>query len=257
MGTIVALSIGLVTLCKYFPIKTKNTNSIVLGICSKCHPYGMLDSDGSIIGFDVDLAKIVAEEMGVKLVIKDMPFKSLIKELKSGHVDMIMSGLSITRKRYRDIDFIPYDGDILDHLALVFCGSLPPGISPVLDLKTCLNKKVCVCSDTYLEKLASELDFIKIKRFSNTAEMLVDVKNGKSIAAILDPRNTMQLQLSQPDMKILNVPLSADQQTFGIGIGINKRQMSLALRLSQIISVLNCDGTISKLKAKWLHGCKC
>ncbi|HID48511.1 MAG TPA: transporter substrate-binding domain-containing protein, partial [Chromatiales bacterium] len=67
-----------------------------------------LDS-GKVVGLDIDLANLMAETMGVKLVIKVMPFEQLIPALESGKVDVVLSNMTINPSRNLRVAFVgPY-----------------------------------------------------------------------------------------------------------------------------------------------------
>lgn len=60
-------------------------------------------------GFDMALAKGIADELGVKLVVADQSFAGLITALRAGEIDMIISGMAITEERKEAVDFsVPY-----------------------------------------------------------------------------------------------------------------------------------------------------
>lgn len=65
--------------------------------------------DGSIIGFDADLARAFAKSMGVKLTLVPIQFSELLPSLVNGSVDMVLSGLTITPQRNLQVAFVgPY-----------------------------------------------------------------------------------------------------------------------------------------------------
>ncbi len=65
--------------------------------------------DGSLIGFEVDLAELLAESMNIKLDIVRMPFKDLMPSLEKGSIDAIISGMTITMSRNARVAFVgPY-----------------------------------------------------------------------------------------------------------------------------------------------------
>jgi polar amino acid transport system substrate-binding protein len=69
----------------------------------------MTTKDGKVIGFEMDLAKFMANAMGVELKLKRMEFSKLVSALEDGRVDMILSGMTITPKRNLKIAFVgPY-----------------------------------------------------------------------------------------------------------------------------------------------------
>lgn len=64
---------------------------------------------GEMAGFDVDMAKAMAESMGVELVIKELPFEKLIPALEKGTVDIVMSNMTMTVQRNMRVAFAgPY-----------------------------------------------------------------------------------------------------------------------------------------------------
>src|SRR6516225_12177676 len=62
-------------------------------------PYSMKSKTGELMGFEIDLAKALATNMGVKLKWVEMPFPELMDALKSNKIDAIMSGMTITPER--------------------------------------------------------------------------------------------------------------------------------------------------------------
>jgi len=61
--------------------------------------------DGEIVGFDMDLMKAIGEEMGFEVEFKDIAFDSLIPALKSGNIDVVAAGMTITEQREENVDF--------------------------------------------------------------------------------------------------------------------------------------------------------
>ncbi|MGD9762117.1 MAG: transporter substrate-binding domain-containing protein [Candidatus Binatia bacterium] len=72
-------------------------------------PLTAVAKDGSLIGFDIDLARALAEAMGAKLTLVQMPFADLLPALKRGELDMVLSGLTMTPQRNLQVAFVgPY-----------------------------------------------------------------------------------------------------------------------------------------------------
>ena len=62
-------------------------------------PWVMKDKDGKYVGFEIDVAKQLASDMGVKPVFKEFEWNKLIPALVNREIDIIASGISITPKR--------------------------------------------------------------------------------------------------------------------------------------------------------------
>ena len=83
------------------------TKTITLGTSADYPPYEfhqVVNGKDTIVGFDIDIAKDIAADMGAELVIKDLPFDSLLNELSSGRIDLVISGLSPTEERKKAVD---------------------------------------------------------------------------------------------------------------------------------------------------------
>jgi polar amino acid transport system substrate-binding protein len=72
-------------------------------------PLNATDKSGKLIGLEVELAKILAASMGVKVKFVKKPFAQLLPSLEKGEVDMVMSGVTITPERNARVAFAgPY-----------------------------------------------------------------------------------------------------------------------------------------------------
>ncbi|MGX7418196.1 ABC transporter substrate-binding protein/permease [Carnobacterium gallinarum] len=81
---------------------------LVVGLSADYPPYEFhqtIDGEDKIVGFDIDIANKVADDMGVKLVITEMNFDSLLGALQTGKLDMIISGIAPTPERLKQVAF--------------------------------------------------------------------------------------------------------------------------------------------------------
>jgi len=92
--------------------KIKTSGKLVLGVSADYKPYefhSIVEGQDSIVGFDIDIAQAIADEIGVELVIKDMDFMGLLGALSSGAVDIVLAGMQATEERKQNVDFsVPY-----------------------------------------------------------------------------------------------------------------------------------------------------
>src|SRR5699024_8006106 len=90
----------------------KSEGKIVLGTAGDYPPYEfhkMIDGEDQIVGFDIEIAKLIAEELEVQLEIVDMKFEGLLPALVTDDVDMVIAGMVADEKRAETVDFsIPY-----------------------------------------------------------------------------------------------------------------------------------------------------
>lgn len=86
----------------------KDSGKLVVGTCADYPPYEWhLVQDGAdkIIGFDIDIAQAIADELGVELEVQDMDFDGLIPALSTGKIDMIIADMNPTEERKQSVDF--------------------------------------------------------------------------------------------------------------------------------------------------------
>lgn len=86
----------------------KDSGKLVVGTCADYPPYEwhlVQDGEDKIIGFDIDIAQAIADELGVELEVQDMDFDGLIPALSTGKVDMIIAGMNPTEERKQSVDF--------------------------------------------------------------------------------------------------------------------------------------------------------
>ena len=83
--------------------------SLVVGITGTQPPLNATDKEGKIIGFDAEIARSIAMNMGVKIKFATMPFPDLLPALKAGKVDMVLSAMTMTLERNLAVAFVgPY-----------------------------------------------------------------------------------------------------------------------------------------------------
>ena len=83
--------------------------TLILGTSGNMPSMSQSGSDGKVTGFDIDLARVMAGMMGVKLDIRVMPFSDLLPALETGTVDVVISNMTITPERNLRVAFVgPY-----------------------------------------------------------------------------------------------------------------------------------------------------
>ncbi len=82
---------------------------LVVGTAADMPPLNMTLKDGKIVGMEMDMARMMADDLGVKLTLKPIYFNDLIPALEAGQVDLVMSGMTITPARNVKVTFVgPY-----------------------------------------------------------------------------------------------------------------------------------------------------
>jgi arginine transport system substrate-binding protein len=162
-------------------------NTLIVGLQSGYPPFEFMDNKGNIIGFDVDIANLIAEKLEKKLIVKDMEFEGEILSLKQGKIDLILSGMNITSSRLKEISMVPYHGDDATSFSLIFWNEIPQGIHTLEDIAAFPNLIVSVQSGSVTEEFMNHYPQIQTKSFQGSLAPLMDVKYGKSAANLVEP----------------------------------------------------------------------
>ena len=86
----------------------KKSGKLILGTSADYPPYEFhkeIDGKDTIVGFDIEIAKEIAKDLGVELEIKDMDFDGLLLALNADKVDMVMAGMTPDPERIKVVDF--------------------------------------------------------------------------------------------------------------------------------------------------------
>ena len=237
--------------------KVAQMPTITVGMMSGWDPYMTINKKGEFVGFDVDVAKEVATRLGKKLVINDMGSLSpLFIALNQNKIDMIFSGLDITKKRKDNLEMVQYTGEGIKSFKLLFWKTIPNGVTRIEDLTNIENNSICVEPASPSELFLNQKQFkgLNKKSIGTVTDMILELKFGKSTAAILEPIIVERLKKKNRELKTLNVPLSEDFQIFGVGIAIKKGNFALKQRVAKAIADMREDGTLAKFERKWNVG---
>lgn len=252
--------IAVIALISFFVIKSSHqeekvsADTLVVGLQSGYPPFEFMDTQGKIVGFDVDLAGRIADKLGKKLVIKDMEFEGEILSLKQGKIDLIISGMNITPSRLKEILMVPYHGEATSSFSLVFWKDIPAGLQSIEDFIQLPNPTISVESGSISEAYLGRYPQIQVKSFQGALAPLMDVKYGKSMANLVDPAVAEYLKTQHPEIKIVNITLPEDEKVLGFGIGIKKDNQQLYQQVEQVIQGLKASGELQQLEDKWFKG---
>jgi polar amino acid transport system substrate-binding protein len=84
---------------------SEGDKAVRLGTSSVTEPFSFVDGSRKIVGYDIELARLIARKLGRKLEIVNMDFGGMIPALISGKVDMIAACITITEERSRQVLF--------------------------------------------------------------------------------------------------------------------------------------------------------
>jgi len=210
-------------------------------------PWTMEDKKGELSGFEIDVAKELAQDMGVKPKFIIYKWEDIIAALKKGEIDIIAGGMAITPARALKINFTqPYaDSGI----------KLATNIQKTQDIKTLkdLNQQkviFAVVSKTVANELVGSL-FGKatVKLFKTAEKAEQAVVDGVAHAYVASSPQPEFLVLNNPDK--IDMPLSKALVNYKAGFGVRRGQQELLNFLNSWITARTVDKWLPAVHKYW------
>ena len=227
--------------------KEKKANVLVLGTNPTYPPYESVGAEGQCEGYDIDVAAAIAEKLNKQLEIREFEFDALILALKQDKIDVVLSGLSITPSRQKEIEMIPYQGDPVRSLYLAFWKNRP-SFKSISELGM-IAVQVATLQEGYLRTVEGA----QWKSLEGNVEIVMELQHQKSQAAIFEPNIANALVKRFPDMQLVELPLEEKDWFLGNEIGINKKNTALIEQVKQAVDELRADGKLKELEKKWMQ----
>ncbi|MCH3918812.1 MAG: ABC transporter substrate-binding protein [Spirochaetia bacterium] len=202
-----------------------------------------------IVGFDIDLAQLIADKLGVKLEVSDMPFTTIIPSVEKGDYDFSIAAMYDTPARRKIV--LMSDSYMKTGMVLVAKKGNPLGIKTLQD---CNGLKVGVKAGATSQKVAEDakekygLNY-KIVGYDETVGCVSDLEVGRVDAVVNDLLNELELEKVHPGVEIVSDdPFTTADLACATKIG-NDDLMKI---INEVIATYKTDGTYDKLYQKWL-----
>jgi len=197
--------------------KIKERGKLIVGTTPGYFPFEMIDDEGKIIGFDVDIANAMAEELGVKVEIVNYQWAALISALQIGKIDIIIAGMTITPSRALKVSF---SDSYFDCGLAMLVNKKHKGVKSWSELDK-KGIKIAVSlgqtSDFYASKFFKNAE---IKKFQGSEKIALAVTNGQVDAAIHDEPWVLVYAKKNPE-KIFPLLEKHGLQSLGFAIPLN------------------------------------
>ena len=211
-------------------------------------PFEMRDKHGRIVGFDVDIAKKMAKDMGVKLTLVPTAWDGIISALITNKCDIIISGMTITQQRNLKVTFTePYF--LVGQTLLV--NKKHSNIRSYKDLDKkgmVITTKLGTTGEIAAKKLFKNAT---IKTFDSESAAVQEVLNNRADAFIYDKPFNALFMAGKGKNKL--VFLKEDLTFEPLGFAINHGDPDFLNWLNNFIRQIKHDGTYDKFYKKWFQ----
>jgi polar amino acid transport system substrate-binding protein len=223
----------------------KKRGKLIVGTASGYYPFEMVDKKNELVGFDVDIAKAIAKELGVQVEFQNYAFAGLIPALQAAKIDMVLAGMTATEKRKETVDFSdPY---FISGLGMLVSKSVPNIKKPEeLDQKGFV---IGVSMGTTGDQTASRMfKNAVVKKFDGSALAGLEVINGKAQAVIHDTPWVAVYNRRNPDKTYAVLePFTTEP----LGIAVPKGNPELVTWLNAFLKRYKDGGEYQKAYQYW------
>lgn len=227
--------------------KQTKDNILTVGMELAYPPFETKDENGNPSGVSVEIAKALAVYLGKELRIENIAWNGLIPSLKTKKIDFIISSMTITDERKKEIDFsVPYANVPLAILA---------NKNSQIDSYSDLNRpgKIVAVKQGTTGFFFAEHYFpnASINTFSSESAALTEVLQNKADAFIYDQLTTYKANLNNPDTTKI-IFIHNDLQNSEWGIGVRKGNSELLSNINTFLETFKDSTTYSNIIDKYL-----
>lgn len=246
-GDLVAASVDCKDLGLTAPKRIKDAGKLVVGSDLSYAPIDFTkEGTNTPIGLDADLANCIAQAWGVKADIQNTSFDAVIPSLTGKKIDVIMSAMSDTEERRREIDFVDY---FTAGSGILVKKGNPDKIKTIADLcgKTVAIQVGTVQIDEADEQNGKCKEKIKVSKFEQNTDAIQEVASGRAAAALMDfPVAAYNAK------KVKNTEVVGEQYNTGpYGIGVRKDDTEVKKGLEDAIKAMKDKGQYSTILKYW------
>lgn len=216
-------------------------------------------------GIDMEIAKLIADELGLELVIEDMDFDSVVTSVGKNNVDVAMAGLTVNEKRKQSVDFTDsyYNASqmlivLANDTSFDACTTAEEVLAKLDELKGTNEIEIGVQSGTTGQYFVDGdadwefdgIDGYKSKGYQNGGLAVNDMKNGAVKYVMIDEQPAKQLVKAVSGIKVIDIPLTVEEYAFGV----DKAQPELRAQINEILARIKSDGTLDNIIKAYATG---
>ena len=222
----------------------QKSEAYTVGTDATFPPFEMMDNDKNLIGFDIELMDMIAEEAGIEIEFKNTSFDALLAGMTTCQYDMAASAITITEERGETMTFSePY---INAGQAVVV--AIDSDITGVEDLG---GEIIGGQLGTTGLMEAEAVPDATIKTYDSYELAFQDVINGQAAAIIIDyPTALAFVEINSTTLKVVGEPFTEEYY----GIAMCKTDTELHEKVNAALSTLIAEGKVAELEQKWLAG---
>ena len=225
--------------------KVMERGKLVVGVKADYKPWGFRNDTGELVGMEIDMAKDVADAMGVELVLESVQSSNRMQFLEQGKIDMMIATMSDRADRREIVgivgpNYYTSGTNVMSPKAL--------GIKNWEDLR---GKPVCGKQGAFYNQIVEERYGAQIVAFTGNAEAKQALRDKKCIAWVYDDSSIMS-DLASGDYPEFEMPLaSEDDNPWALAVPLAEKDCVFGRFMSGMQYSWHQSGRLIELEAKW------
>lgn len=221
----------------------KKAGKLVLGTSADYPPYEfhkLIDGKDEIVGFDIDIAKAIADSLEVELEIIDMKFEGLLAALVTDDIDLVVAGMVADEERAKTVDF-----SIEYYTALQKMVVREADKDKYLGPDDLAGAIVGAQKSTMQEEIAaSQFSKSEYIGLSKITDLILELQNKKIDAVILAEPVAVAYVSQNSDLYMPEIVLAQED---GVAVAVNKGNEEFVTHINSVLQKLIDDGEVDKL----------
>ena len=232
------------SLCMVLAASGALADSVKVGTNAEFPPFEFIADDGSIQGFDIELISAILDHAGIEYSVESMEFDALPAALEAGQIDIAIAGMTISEEKSKSVLFSePYFS--ATQKIIVPADS---AINTVEDIKAGMKIGVQLgtTGDIYV---TDSMEGIVCERYSKALDAIMDMKNGRLDAVMVDSAPASVFAGEIEGLKVLEEKLSDEQY----GIAVKLENTELMEKINAGLASLKDNGKFDELYVKYFE----
>lgn len=224
--------------------KLINDGKLKVGISPDFHPFEF-EENGKLVGFDIDIAEMIGDDLGLEVEYVKMPYENLVKSVANYDVDVAISSIIVDSIKKNDVDFTtPYYSD--EKVLTVGYDSPINSDNYLTYLKANSTKIAFLSASSSYGYVLKNLNHLQKVNCENYQGIVNSITDGKADISIM---YKSYFDKGERPLKIIKNLNSKDD----CAVAVAKHKDSLREAINKDFSIRLNDGTIDKLKEKWFY----
>lgn len=206
-------------------------------------PMDYRDDNDEWTGFDAELARMVADELGVECEFIEIDWDNKILELESGAIDCVWNGMTLTDEVLNAMECSdPY---VVNAQVVVMKADK---IAEYPDVASMVDLAIAVEAGSAGDSTAQANGFTNVTQVAAQSDALMEVASGSADACIIDLTMAKAMTGEGTSYADLAVAVEMDREEYGIGF---RKGSDMAEKVNEILSALKEDGSMQELADKY------